>query len=240
MTEFRLERKLPPCRVTKSLLESLEKYILNKRDKIGSDIGKPPETDNFTITIADNLGEESVNSTQLLNERFFSSTTEVTIKFYAYWYKKDTLRLTISFSNKSYKLSSITIVSESDTARELVAGMSNSLDEIIQPNKTSNWFFHPPVWLSSTIFLVSFIILLLGISAEHEYGIKHIFWRSVLFSGTGFAYLYFGPKLHPYTTFDSPKADWLQSISSFYKGALAAFLLSAIVYPFLSKILFGQ
>ena len=87
MTEFRLERKLPPCRVTKGLLESLEKYILNKRNKIGSDIGKPPETDNFKITIADNLGEESVNSTQLLNERFFSSTTEVTINFGNYLQK---------------------------------------------------------------------------------------------------------------------------------------------------------
>ena len=162
------------------------------------------------------------------------------LNFYAYWYKKDTLRLTINFSNKLYKLSSITIVSESDTARELVAGMSNSLDEIIQPNKTSNWFFHPPAWVSFTIFMVSFTILLLGISAEYEHGIKHMFWRSVLFSVTGFAYLYFGPKLHPYTTFDSPKADGLQSISSFYKSALVAFLLSAIVYPSLSKILFGQ
>ena len=247
ITEFRLEKKLPPCRVTKDLLESLEEYILDKRDKIGSDIDNPPRTDEFTITIADNLGEESVNSTQQLKERFFSSTTEVTIEFYARWYEKgDTLQLTIKFSNTSYRLSTVTIRSKSDTARELAAGMSNSIDEIMQNSKTSNWLFYPPVWISFPIFMVSVLFLLLGIlllvmSIEsEEYVINYMFWRSVLFSGVGFAYLYFGPKLHPYTIFDSPRADQLQSISRFYKSALVAFLLSAIAFPFLSKALFGQ
>lgn len=246
MTEFRLEKKLPPCKVTKDLLESLEKYILNKKDKIESNIGEPPATDNFKITIADNLGEESVNSTQLLNERFFSSTTEVTIEFYASWYKKDTLWLTINFSNKPYRLSTVTIRSESDTARELAVGMSDSLDKIIQNNKTLNWLFYPPGWLFFIIFLVSVLIFLLGISllaksvGSEEYVINHVFWRCLLFSATGFAYLYFGPKLHPYAIFDSPMADQLQLIGYLYKTVLLGFPLSAIVFPFLSKKLFGQ
>lgn len=244
MTEFRLEKKLPPCKVTKSLLESLEKYILSKRDKIGSDIGKHPDSDNFKITIADSLGKESFHSTQLINERFFSSTTEITLEFYASWYEKDTLWLTINFSNESYKLSTVTIKSESGTARELVAGMSNSLDEIIQNSRTLNWLFYPPGWLSGIIFIVSLLffflgISLLGISAESKkYVPNHVFWRSALFSGVGFAYLYFGPRLHPYAVFDSPRADQLQLISRFYTGTLITFLLTAIVFPFLSKKLF--
>ena len=246
MTEFRLEKKLPPCRVTKDLLESLEKYILNKRDKIESDIGKPPDSDYLTITIVDSLGEESVSSTQKLKERFFSSTTEVTIRFYASWSHKDTLRLTIRFSNNSYRLSTVTIESENDTARELVVGISHSLVEIVENSKTLNWLFYPPGWLSFTIFIVSLLFFFLGIallemSAESgEHAINHTFWRSVLFSGVGFAYLYFGPKLHPYAIFDSPRADQLQSIGNLYKAALLGFLLSAIVYPSLFKTLFGQ
>lgn len=156
------------------------------------------------------------------------------------------MRLTIRFSNTSYRLSTVTIRSKSDTARELAAGMSNSIDEIIQNHKTSNWLFYPSVWVSFPIFVVSvlfllLVIVLLAASIEsEEYVINHVFWRSVLLSMAGFAYLYFGPKVHPYAIFDSPKADQLQSISIFYKGALATFLLSAIVFPFLSKALFGQ
>ena len=240
MTEFRLEKKLPPCKVTKGLLESLEKYILNKKEKIEEDMGEPPNRSDLTITITDNLGEESINSTQLLNERFFPSTTEVAINFYAYWYEKDSLQISINFSSKSYRKSAITIKSESISARELVIGMYNSLDEIIEPNKTLERFFHPPEWLGFVIFMISLAAIFIGFLAEFIAGIKYAFGRGILLSATGFGYLYICLKLHPHTTFDSPIADRLKSISRVCNGILLTFLFSFIVFPFIARILFGQ
>lgn len=240
MTEFRLERNLPPCKVTKDLLESLEEYILDKKKKIENDIGEPPLYSDFIITVTDNLGEESINSTKSLNNRFLSSTTEVAIKFSARWREKDKLQLDISFSNKSYRKSAITIKSESISPRELVAGMYNSLDEIIELNKTSDRLFNPPEWLAFIIFMISFGAIFVGISAEFTFGIKYAFWRSILLSATGFAYLYFGPKLHPHAAFDSPITDRRQSISRAFISILLGFLLSVVIFPFLARILLGQ
>lgn len=239
MTSFRLEKKIPPCKVTKRLLESLEKYILDKGKEISDKVGTPWRR-KFEITVTDNLGNESFGSTQKLNDRFYPLTTEVEIDFDANW-EKDDLHLNISFSNKRYRESTIAIRTKGNSARELAVGIHNSLDKVIQTNNTMNWFFNPPGWLSFTIFMVSILFLWIGLLSfgRPDYGITYLTERSLILGTIGGVYLYFGPKVYPYITFDSPKAE-LQSISTAVLIALLVSLVSVAVFPGLVKILLGH
>lgn len=249
MEEFRMEKELPTCKVTKNLLEELEKYILKKKKEIENNIGELPEYkySDFKITVTDDLGEESIDSTKQLNERFLSSTTDVVIRLIADWREKGSLQLYIRFSNRSYmyRRSKVTIESEKTSARELVMGIYDSLDKIIQANKTINWLFHPPQGLSFIIFAISILLLFIGLSAlgvfieEGSANAKPIFIRCSSASAIGLAYLYLGPKIHPYVTFDSPKTDNQGIISKTFATIMLGIFLYFIVYPFLREVLFG-
>lgn len=236
VTKFDLEEKIPSCKVTKALLESLEKYIFDRKEEITKQLGTTPSWDDFEITITDNLGKESIGSTQKLNERFFPSTKKVEISSSTKWNNENKLRLNISFSNESFSRSTITITSTSRSARELTVGMHDSLNKLIQTNKTSSWFFHPGR-IDVFIFLVAFVIILAGFLAEFSFEMKYAFGRCLLFGIAIILYLWFGPKLHPYITFDSPSADNLRAVSNLFKVALLGFLLSAFIYPLLFKLI---
>ena len=245
MTNFDLERKLPSCHITRGLLESLEKYILEKKKILETEIGSPPSTEDLTFSVTDNLGTESVGSTQQLHSnRFLDSTSGVRIRFRVSWYEKDTsLSVSVHFSEDRYR-SSVTVISEGDMARELAVGLYESLSKIIETSKTTNWFFHPPTvvsgLLSGFLFIVLLVLLEVGTKIEYELGIPRRFLGSIFLTAAGIIYILVGPKIHPYITFDSPRADRLQSIGSWYKGTLASFLLCGIVLQFVYQMLFGS
>ena len=239
MAEFDLERKLPSCRVTRSLLESLEKYILEKKKTLENEIGSPPSSEYLTFSVTDNLGTESVGSTQQLRtDRFLDSTSDVTVKLRASWYEKNTsLSVSIKFSNDRFR-SKVTVVSESDMARELAVGVYQSLSEIIETNKTTNWFFHPSRLLEIFLWVVLVSLPTVGARLQYDFGIPHMFLRSVLLDFVVCIYIFLGPRICPYTTFDSLRADRLRSFSNLYITALVTFLLSSVLFPFIYKIFF--
>lgn len=240
MAEFDLERKLPSCQVTRSLLESLEKYILEKKKTLENEIGNLQSKENLTFSVTDNLGTESVGSTQQLRaDRFLDSTNDVTVNFRTSWYEKNTsLSVSIRFSDDRYR-SRVTVVSESDMARELAVGVYQSLSEIIERSKTMNWFFHPSHLLALFLWIVLVSLPTVGARLEYDFGIPHMFLRSVLLDVVVCIYIFLGPRIYPYTTFNSLRADRLRSFSNLYIAALVTFLLSGVLFPFIYKIFFG-
>ncbi len=95
--------------------------------------------------------------------------------------------------------------------------------------------------INAVLFLgsTSIFLFFVGAYAEYRLGIPHIFLRSIFLSVVGGIYLSLGYKVHPYTTFDSLRADRLRSVSNWYKGAILTFLLFSVIFPFISKMLLG-
>ena len=238
VAKFDLEKSLPSCKVTKALVESLERYLLEKKDAIQSNLKTPPSREEFSISVTDNLGVESVKSVQQLRaDRFLDSTTGVVVSFEASWYEQQTKLSVNSRFDKEPYLSKLTIASESDAARELAVGIHRSLSDIIETAKTSNWRYHPPAVIDGALWPLSAGFIWIGVALNDF--VPHAFLVGVTLAVTLVAYLTLGKRLHPYTIFDSSRAERLQKFGDWFEYGLLAFLVFGSAFPFFRKMLFG-
>jgi hypothetical protein len=238
VAQFVLEKKLPSCKVTKALLESLERYLTAKKEALQSDLKTPPDSERLSISVTDNLGRETVTSAQQLRaDRFLDSTTEVDASFEASWYKQHiSLEVDLRFRTEGLR-SRLTIASRSDAARELGVGVYRSLSDIIETTMTSNWRYHPPEWLE--VLLGMLWILPIGIGAALNDRVPHAFLVGITLTAVVLAYITLGKRLHPYTIFDSSRAERLQKFGDWFEYGLLTFLVFGSAFTFFRRELFG-
>jgi hypothetical protein len=238
MAEFKIEQRVPSVKVTKKLLESLERYLVSKKEAVQADLKLPPENEKFSISVTDNLGTETFSSTnQLRTDRFLDSTTNVRVSFACRWYKaKTSLAVDVRFSTTPY-LASLTVLCEADAARELGVGLYQSLSEITATGKTSNWRYHAPLWLEGPLQGATIGMGLWAVMLMRDHRIAGMVLATV--AGLAFAYFSIGKRFHPYTLFDSSRAERIQRAGDWFEYGLLTFLVFGILLTLLRRSLLG-
>lgn len=238
MARFVIEKRVPSVKVTKKLLESIERYLVGKKAALQIDFASPPDSERLTIALTDNLGTETISSTdQLRTDRYLDSTTDIKLTFDCKWYKfKTSLEVDVRFSAKR-ALSSVTVACESDTARELGVGLYQSLSDITATAKTSNWRYHAPPGQEGAIMGVAISLLVWGAVLVAD---RPIFGMALAVpGGLAFVYLTLGKRLHPYTLFDSSRAERIQKAGDWFGYGLLTFLVFGIAFTLIRRVLLG-
>lgn len=233
---FSHEQSLPSLRVTKDLLESLEKYLVQRV----VDVAMLTEEEvklALSIRIEDNLGtEEMISIDQMTPSRFADSTSRVEIKF-ASPYRPDGLRLRVRLNFAKGRLfSTLAISATMPNAKEVALGLRDGLLRVLEPQRTWHWIVHPSaqwwgcvmgvsLWLGYSLFSTDrkepYYPILLGAFA--------FAWFYLLGIGT----------LRPYTTFESRASDRSDKIWSWFLGGTGTFLLFGTLLTFLRRPLLG-
>jgi hypothetical protein len=226
---FRLETQLPSLKVDFRLLEALETYLRRRNLNLAE---QPPsqDDDHFFITVSDSLGEQTVSSTaDLSGQRFLDSTREVTLNLRSPRPRsQDNVRLvvTIRFSNEAAWKNRITVEAAGPAAREVAAGVHQSVMEILSQARTHNSIFHPPEGIDGLLAFVAGG----AIMAAFWFRERLPLWAVVAVVVTGVVWLStILKRSHPYSLFDSNRSERVQRFSAWLLYGLLGFLLFQVV-----------
>ena len=239
MSQFEIEKYMVSCKVTKPLLDSIRKYLIEKKDALQVHKSKPPALDRFRIAITDDLGKETVASTEEMRpSRFLDSTKEVRVSFECTWYEpKTSIEVSLKFDTDRIG-SRITVATSGDGARELGHAVYKALSDIIQTNRTGNWKYYPPAHLEGAILGLSACGFLIGLISA--FGSKSTASLPLLAFGLlAFIYGVLGKRLHPYNIFDSSRGDRLQKTGEWFERGLFTLILFGSVLTLFRRQLLG-
>lgn len=233
---FSHEQPLPSLRVTKDLLESLEKYLVKRVVDVVM-LTEEEAKLALSIRVEDSLGtEEMISIDQMTPSRFADSTSRVEIEL-ASPYRPDGLRLRVRLNFAKGRLFSILAISATmPNAREVALGLRDGLLRVLEPQRTWHWIVHPipqwwggimgvSLWLGYSLFSTDskgpYYPVLLGIFA---FALFYLFGVGILRS---------------YTTFESRASDRSDKIWGWFLGGAGTFLVFGTLLTFLRRPLLG-
>ncbi len=238
VARFALEKRLPSCRVTRTLLLSLEQYLKGKKEDLKASLKFDPDTERFTISVSDALGVETVGSVlELRGDRFLDSTMGVDINFEANWHKLQTELLVNLRFRVDRSLSRLTIEARGNAPRELVVGAYRSLSDIIETNKTSNYLYHLPSGPEAVLVVGWSLPIVVGVLLGGFRSIQALVGLTL--GLLILAYLSLGKWFRPYTVFDSNRTDRLDKLGTWFFFGVLSFLVFETGMVFLRHWLVG-
>jgi hypothetical protein len=236
MSQFKLEKRLPPCTVSKDLLKELETYLLSKAKAFAG--GEALEDRHFRVCIHDDLGVETISTVENIpGGQFLDSTSEVTLELDLRYGKTSfPLEVDVRF-NKDRSYSRLTISYAGDDARSIVAGLHDGVLRLILSARNGNGFFNPPPGIEGALWAASSLPLFLGSAIEKASPVGFAF--GPLISALMFAYLIAGKRLRPYTAFDTPSTERNSKMVEWFIYGLAGFLVFGTLFVVVRKNAIG-
>ncbi|QSI78677.1 hypothetical protein [Niveibacterium microcysteis] len=236
MSQFKLEKRLPSCTVSKDLLKELETYLLAKAKTLSG--GEDLEDRHFRVCIHDDLGVEAVSNVESVPGRqFLDSTNQVTLDLdLRYGKLAFPLQVEVRF-DKDRTFSRLTVSYTGDDARAVVAGLHDGIMRLILSAKNGNVFFNPSPFLEGALWGgCSLSLLLSSIVAKV---MPTVFAVGAFVIALTFIYLIAGKRLRPYTAFDSPTTDRNSKLADWFVYGLAGFVLFGSLLAVVRRSYFG-
>lgn len=233
---FSHEQPLPSLKVTKDLLESLEKYLV-KRIVDAAMLTEEEAKLALSIRIEDSLGtEKMISIDQMTPSRFADSTSRVEIEL-ELPFRRDGLRLRVRLSFARGRLfSTLAISATMPNAREVALGLRDGLLRVLEPQRTWHWIAHPSAqwWGCAMVANLWLGYYLFSTGREAPY-------YPILLGTFALSWFYlFGiSTLRPYTTFESRTSDRSDKIWAWFLGGVGTFLLFGTLLTFLRRPLLG-
>lgn len=232
MKEFRLEKKITSCLVTKNFIEEIENYLLNQLPEI---VGIPREKiiEEYHLLIKDKSGTEIIRSISDFGSSLFHDTTN-SVRISLSIFRPKKLYIDLSFSTDGYG-KKIEIKYSASNPREIVIGIYESIKKIIDSKKNVNKIFNPAAGF--TICMMVFVI--------------SSFFMDSLFSSTYWRLIYFGTLLmllmtyevacllNKYISFESNSYFKKKKLSNWFFGGFLTFLVFEIIFVFLRQKILG-
>lgn len=236
-TQFSYDRGLPSLRITKDLLESLERHLVQRiADSCGVSVDEARKS--LSITIEDNFGTEHFSSVEQFHiTRFSDNTKRVSVEIEAPWRSEGIrLRLRLGFSRGRIS-SSLSISATAPNSRELVAGLKEGVLRILEPHRTWHWVYHAraEVWG----VLVPLFMLLLYAQLKLFDTPSLTFLAASLGTFLLWFYLLVLPYFRPYTVFDSRASERSDKIWSWFLKGFLTFLIFGTLLTFARRSLLG-
>lgn len=234
MNEFSLRKDIPSVKVSKELIEQLEKYILKDVSEI---IGIDSQLlkDNYTIEISDKLGSETFKSISDYSLNRFQDGTE-NIKFGFSLYNPLNFRLKLSFD--AYKSSSkIDLSIKSIKPREKVNGIYNGILDRLKIHKTYNRHFHNSYVLGGFSVLNGIIFTISLIQFSKGNLIVSLILL-LLAIGSIITIINIG-NLKPYSEFDTNNQTINNKVFSWLAWGILSFIFFGLILGYLKDFTFN-
>lgn len=237
MSQFKLEKQLPSCTVSKDLLTELEAYLLTKAKALAGDKALE-EGRCFRVCIHDDLGVETISTVENIpGGQFLDSTSQVALELDLRYGKASfPLEVDIRFS-KDRSFSKLTISYSGDDARSVVAGLNDGILRLVLSAKNENRFFNPPPILEGALWVATSFPLFIGSAIEKV--VPSGFAVGALVAALMYAFLIAGKRLRPYTAFDTPSTERNSKVVEWFIYGLAGFLVFGSLFVFLRKGVIG-
>jgi len=160
-------KKLPSLDIDKKLLKNIEDYIFNEIPQL-IDISESDLRKNYLTRITDAVGELSFGSIETYNNDLFPETTDkILVRVWCNNREKNSeISLQINFSKDGYG-SRIELEVTATNPKEISAGITLKLEEIINQKRNLNYWFHPPIY-----FYPIFLPILVLIQLPQFYGVR--------------------------------------------------------------------
>jgi len=235
MPDFRLQRRPPSCLVDRDLLLRLEDYMVKN-----TGLSEVAARATLSITIADAFGKETLASaSELHGQKFADTTSSIEIEIGG-----GDARMAVSFE-RPYYMSVIRSQSGGPNAREIGMGRLSGIERVLEPSKTSGWFFNPPsiVFEMLGFFLTPFFVVSLVLAVLAWKNSQSAAGQPVAlgFIVAALVLLFYqvGRLLNPYIRFASRRDDNMQRVWRWFGGGFATFIVFGSLLFFLRKQLFG-
>jgi hypothetical protein len=225
MLRFISEFQLPSCKVTKPLLQSIEKYLkATIPGQFSSDRERQQLEKGLYLSIFDVFGVGVAKSIDEFAPVRFSDTTNCIKIGINMLVGVDDKHLELEIQFHRFRWSSRAKVDcHSPNARELVMGLREGILSLIAPHKTSSWLFNPPAVLHG-------VLLGIGGALLGMYGASFLVSSPPPFATvlclTFILYVSVPLLLNPYTAFDSARNDMLNAWWKRCVGFYIAFVVS--------------
>jgi hypothetical protein len=229
MSSYELEKRITSCFVDVTLLQEIEKYILNQ----GESQRKDDSRVKYNATIYDKFGEEQIN----LFENFPRSTLPneaKRIRLDLHDYETD-FRISVSFSREHF-FSRITINVVGNSAREKAIGILNSIESRLAEHKNLNFIFHS--WVPYSMFApvgmsIGWIIPILVGKKIDVFSLVGSFLLIIIA-------IYFSLKIvNPYSVFDTNRNRQIRSFVKWILNGLAGVFLFGLLASAVRKYIVG-
>ena len=237
MSTFSYEHGVPSIRLTKDVLEALERYIPNRIAE-ACNIAPEDARKGFSIHIVDREGTEHFDSIeQFTPSRFSDSTEKITVDLDARKWSKEGPFVSISLRFSRTRLfSSILITATAPNAREISVGLKDGVLRMLDPHKTWHWWCHPTAEVWGTYIAAS---IGLAVAAWQLHSKQPVY---PLLLVTIMAFCLYALQsllnLRPYTIFDSRAAERGDKIWSWFAKGLMTFLVFGTLLTLIRKYMF--
>jgi hypothetical protein len=238
MTTFSCEEDLPSLKVTRDLIGSLERYLV-QRVVDECDLSLDEVKKAFTLRVEDNFGTEHFSSAEQLHTTLFpDSTKRVIVEIEPRW-KREGIRLQLRLSfSRGRMLSTLSISATAPNSRELVTGLKDGVLRVLEPQKTWHWICHPGAEVWGGLIGVSMVVLfaLWKLDSTHPAsGAEFLFlgflmlWMLILAL----------PRFRPYTAFDSRAYERSTKIWNWLFAGFMSFLIFGTLLALFRKSWLG-
>jgi len=229
MSEYELDKRLKSSFVSLSLLQEIEKYLLDQGESQRNDDSRIK----YMATIYDKYGEERIDSFENYHRSTLPNEAK-RINLEIHDYQND-FRIAVSFSREAlYSYLKVQIVGNS--AKEKAIGIANTIESQLNEHKNLNFIFHS--WISYFMpFIFAFPLgytipnfIINGINIETLIGSFIIL----------LAIIYFGLKIvNPYSVLDTNRNRQISSFVKWILNGLAGVFLFGLLATLVRKYLIG-
>ena len=226
MSRFEMEKRIFACHVNKNLLIELEDYIKNEIPKQIS-VPKKNFNEKYTISIGDKNGKEEIKSISNYSLSSFPDSTnkiEINVRLF----QEKVFTLSISFDSKySKEYESIVISYEANNAREIVLGIHDGINRIIESHRNQNELFHPTgnIEMFFSMFKLLFILSAFFM-LEHNIILALIFLLVFLIM---IIYSFVGNTFRHYITYETNHYFKLQKSYALFQNILISIVIGIII-----------
>ncbi|OFV68617.1 MAG: conserved hypothetical protein, membrane [Candidatus Syntrophoarchaeum caldarius] len=223
MSRFRLSKKLTSYEITLKLLSSIEDYLLTKVPKIintnSNDIKKE-----YSISITDDTGTEEIESIKDYSLSSFPDFTEK-IDISLTHYSPKILQVDIVFSDRLF--SRIEVNYTGENAREITISIYEGILRILESSKTTNFRYHHS-FIETSLFVSGAFLSGFAISSFST-GSYAAAVTAIILLLLIILYFVVGKRIHPYTLFESRRADTYKRWCDWFFYSVLGFILFDVV-----------
>lgn len=229
MNEFSIRKKAPSAKISKELIEQLEKYLLVDVPEI-IQIDSTIIKEKYTLEITDELGTETLKSIcdYPLN-KFHDGTKEINLGFQIF--KPEELRIYVYLSVEDFA-SKVVLSSKSKKPREKANGIYNGILDHLKTHKNYNYLFHNP-FINGIVFGIGIILVGPITYFLRKQDITTAIYLSIL---AMFLFLIGSKidKIKPYSEFDTNRQRNYNIVFNWFLGGLITFIVFGL---FLGKLI---
>ncbi len=229
MPAYELDKRVKSVSVPISLLQEIEKYLLEQAEMQRKDDSRIK----YTVTIYDKFGEERIDSFENYHRSTLPNETKrVTLDVHDYF---SDFRIAISFSRETvYSYLKVQIVENS--AKEKAIGIANTIESHLKEHKNLNYIFHS--WI--TYIMPGLIGVSVGWTIpdyiRNDINLGTLIGSFILVIGV----FYFGLKIvNPYSVIDTQRNRQLSSFVKWILNGLAGVFLFGLLASVIRKFLIG-